>query len=382
MSGPYDYEGDHPPEGPGSPEERPAARLKGTVTALLVGAAAVFALITAGGRAADWVNGMGRFGGGGETVEIQPGRSVAVEIPSGASARLIAGMLVDNGVIRSAASFESVVRARGAGGLLKAGRYELAAGAGLEELVDILVAGPTVDIFRLTVVEGRRIGEVLEDVARQTEYSEQELAAALLEGEISSDYLPGELPEGVDGLAAWEGLLFPATYDFYRDASPEEILQRLADETELRMERIDWTPVRRRGFTPYEAMVMASLIEAEAGIDADRPLIADVIYNRLNSDTPLQLDASVLYAMGERGRGLSLADLEFDSLYNTYRIAGLPPTPIGASGFKSLQAVADPAGTDFFYYVLTSEDGAHSFFVDYDDFLQAKRRAEEQGIGL
>lgn len=378
MNGPYDYETNRRPEGPGPPPEPPAARLKGTVTALLAGAAVVFAFITVGGRAADWVSGLGRFGAEEETVEIQPGRVAAVEIPTGASARLIAGILLDNGVIRSTASFESVVRARQAGGLLKAGRYELVAGAGLEELVDILVAGPTIDIFRLTVLEGRRIAETLADVARQTEYSEEELASVLLDGGISSAYLP----DGVEGIAAWEGLLFPATYDFYRDASPEQILQRLADETESRMERIDWTPVAGKGFTVYEAMVMASLIEAEAGIDADRPLIADVIYNRLDSNTPLQLDASVLYAMGERGRGLSLDDLEFDSPYNTYRIAGLPPTPIGAPGFKSLQAVASPAGTDFLYYVLTSEDGAHSFFVDYDDFLEAKRRAKEQGIGL
>ena len=378
MSDPYDYETNRLPEGPGSSAEPPMARLKGTVTALLVGAAVVFAFITVGGRAADWVSGLGRFGADEETVEIQPGRVAAVEIPTGASARLIAGILLDNGVIRSAASFESVVRARQAGSLLKAGRYELVAGAGLEELVDILVAGPTIDIFRLTVLEGRRIGEVLADMARQTEYSEEELASVLLDGGVSSAYLP----DGVEGIAAWEGLLFPATYDFYRDASPEAMLQRLADETELRMERIDWTPVTVKGFTVYEAMVMASLIEAEAGIDADRPLIADVIYNRLDSNTPLQLDASVLYAMGERGRGLSLDDLEFDSPYNTYRTAGLPPTPIAAPGFKSLQAVASPAGTDFLYYVLTSEDGAHSFFVDYDDFLEAKQRAKEQGIGL
>ena len=378
MSDPYDYETNRLPEGPGPSAEPPMARLKGTVTALLAGAAVVFVFITAGGRAADWVSGLGRFGGAEETVEIHPGRVAAVEIPTGASARLIAGILLDNGVIRSAASFESVVRARQAGSLLKAGRYELVAGAGLEELVDILVAGPTIDIFRLTVPEGRRIGEMLADMSRQTEYSEEELASVLLDGGISSAYLP----DGVEGIAAWEGLLFPATYDFYTDASPEAMLQRLADETELRMERIDWTPVTGKGFTVYEAMVMASLIEAEAGIDADRPLIADVIYNRLDSNTPLQLDASVLYAMGERGRGLSLDDLEFDSPYNTYRIAGLPPTPIGAPGFKSLQAVASPAGTDFLYYVLTSEDGAHSFFVDYDDFLEAKRRAKEQGIGL
>ena len=378
MSGPYDYENDYFPEGPDSPEERPIARLRGTVTALVVGALVVLGLVVIGGRAADWVNGLGRFGAEEEVAEIQAGRTVRVEVPAGSSARGIAGILFDNGVVSSATSFESVVRARQAGSLLKAGRYDLVTGADLDELVDILVAGPTIEVFRLTVVEGRRIEEVLGDVARQTAHTEEDLAAVLLEGGVSSIYLPDD----AEGIAAWEGLLFPATYDFYSGAAPEEILQRLADETEIRMERIDWSFARRKGISEYQALVIASLIESEAGIDADRPLIADVIYNRLDGNTPLQLDATVLYSMGERGRALSLDDLEFDSPYNTYRVAGLPPTPIGTPGFKSLQAAAEPAGTDFLYYVLTSEDGAHSFFVDYQDFLAAKQRADEQGIGL
>lgn len=359
-------------------QERPAARIKGLATALVVGAVVVYGLMVGGWRVGDWVSGLDRFGAEEEVVEVVPGRQVAIEIPVGSSARGIAGILVDNGIVRSASSFESAVRAREAGSLLKAGRYQFVTGADVDEIVDILVAGPTIETFRLTVVEGRRIGEIIEDMARQTPYSAEELAASLQSGGISSAYLP----QSVDGIAAWEGLLFPATYEFYSNAAPEEILQRLADETERRMDRIDWAEALVRGVSPYEALVMASLVESEAGTDVDRPLIASVIYNRLARNTPLQLDATVLYALGERGRALTLDDLEFDSPYNTYRTGGLPPTPIGAPGFRSLEAVALPAETEYLYYVLTSEDGSHSFFVEYEDFLAAKQLAQEQGIGL
>ena len=237
------YGPEFPPEEKDYAEERPMARAKGTVVALLVGAVVVYGLMVGGRKAGDWVSGLGRFGAQDEVAEVRPGRAVKVEVPVGSSARGIAGILVDNGVIRSAATFESVVRSRRAGSLLKAGRYELVTGTDLDDLVDILVAGPTLETFRLTVVEGRRIGEVLEDMARQSGLSEGDLAAALLDGGIRSAYLPDD----VDGIAAWEGLLFPATYEFFSDATPEEILQRLANETERRMGRIDWEPARPEG---------------------------------------------------------------------------------------------------------------------------------------
>ena len=374
------YPPDLLPEDRDYTEDRAAARVRGTVVALLVSAVVVYGLIVGGRQAGDWVSGLERFGAEEEVAEVQPGRSVRLEIPVGSTARGIAGILVDNGVIRSASAFESVVRSREAGSLLKAGRYELVTGAELEEIVDILVAGPTVETFRLTVVEGRRIGEVLADIARQTEFSEADLADTLLGGEIGSAYLPGD----VEGVAAWEGLLFPATYEFFTDATAGQILQRLADEAERRVERLDWTSAGLRGYSVYEGLVIASIIEAEAGIDEDRPLIASVVYNRLGDGYPLEIDATVLYAMGERGIRLTFDDLEFDSPYNTYRVAGLPPTPIGTPGSRSLEAAADPADTEYWYYVLVSEDGAHGFFPqsDYEGFLEAKRQAQEQGIGV
>lgn len=374
------YPPDLLPEDRDYTEDRVAARVKGTVIALLVSAVVVYGLILGGRQAGDWVSGLERFGAEEEVVEVQPGRTVRLEIPVGSTARGIAGILVDNGVVRSASAFESVVRSRDAGSLLKAGRYELVTGTELEEIVDILVAGPTIETFRLTIVEGRRVGEVMADIARQSEFSETELVDTLLEGDIRSAYLPGD----VEGLPAWEGLLFPATYEFFTDATAEEILQRLADETERRIDRLDWTSVRLRGYSVYEGLVIASIVEAEAGIDEDRPLISSVIYNRLGESYPLEIDATVLYAMGERGIGLTLDDLEFVSPYNTYRVAGLPPTPIGTPGSRSLEAAADPADSEYWYYVLVSEEGAHGFFPqsDYDGFLEAKRQAQEQGIGV
>lgn len=368
---------DVPPEGYDGGDDHWLVRARGAVTGLLVAAVVTYALVVGGAGLGDWVNRLGGLGGGDQTAEVEPGRTVVVEIPSGSSARSIAGILVGNGVVPSAIEFESLVRTREAGSLLKAGTYELVTGTDLDEIVDLLIAGPSLDVFRVTVVEGLRLAEVLDVLAQSTRnYSEEDFTAALLSGDVTSAYLPVGLDRTV-----WEGLLFPATYEFFGDATPAEMLQRLADELERRLETYDWSTVTARGLSVYEGLVIASLVEAEAGTDEDRPLIASVINNRLERGMPLQIDATVLYAMEDRGRSPTLEDLQFESPYNTYLIAGLPPTPIGAAGAKSIEAVIDPADTDYLYYVLTSADGAHSFFSDYDDFLVAKQQADALGIG-
>ena len=368
---------DLPPGGADDGQDRWLIRARGAVTGLLVAAVVTYALMVGGAGVGNWVSGLGGLGGGDQTIEVEPGRTVLVEIPSGSSARSIAGILVDNGVVPSALEFESLVRTREAGSLLKAGTYELVTGTDLDEIVDVLIAGPTLDVFRVTVVEGLRLGEVLDVLAGSTRnYAEEDFTAALTAGEVASVHLP----QALDG-RAWEGLLFPATYEFYGDATPAAMLQRLATEMEQRLGQYDWSPVNAQGFSVYEGLIMASLIESEAGTDEDRPLIASVIYNRLRRGMPLQIDATVLYALGERGRPPTLEELEFESPYNTYVVNGLPPTPIGVPGARSIEAVVTPADTDYLFYVLTSEDGSHSFFSDYDDFLVAKQQADALGIG-
>ena len=285
-------------EEPGYVEDRRSFGVKGVVVGLLLAGVVLLALVVGGRVATDWLSSLSAFGGpAAETADVVPGLAVVVDVPSGASARQISGLLVQTGVIASSADFERAVRDREASSQLKAGGYELISGMGLNDIIDVLIEGPNLTTFRVTIVEGRRIGEVLDDLARQSSFSQSEFVDALLSGDIQSIFLP----DGVDGVQAWEGLLFPDTYEFFADSTPPEMLQRLANEMERRVSQLDWTPMRDAGYSLYEGLTMASIVEAEAAVDPDRPLIASVLYNRLDTGMMLQIDATVLYAMGRGG---------------------------------------------------------------------------------
>ena len=300
-----------------------------------------------------------------------------VTVPRGASARSIATLLAEANVIESARTFESAVRDAGVAAQLGAGTYEFSTGLSNQAAIAILLAGPAPeDVYRITVREGLRIEEVLAEISSQTVFTENELAAALVTGLVTSPYLEGPGTE----LSEWEGLLFPDTYEFSINATEADLLQRLADTAVSRLDAIDWAEFDGRGFDRYQAIVMASIIEAETRVDADRPQVASVIFNRLELGMPLQIDATILYAMGERGIGLTLDDLQIDSPYNTYQNLGLPPTAIGAPGRASLEALVTAPDTEALYYVLTDADGSHSFTADYDEFLAWKAQAKAEGL--
>ena len=375
MSDPYDHE--VLLDEPGYPSERSSIGVAGIVVGLLVGGVVLLGLVVGGRAAADWLGGLtGLVESGDQSTEVTPGQHVQIGVPSGSSARQIGSILVENAVIASSSTFEGVVRSRDVANQLKAGEYEFISGMEIDTIVDVLIEGPNITTFRVMVVEGRRIGEVMSDLARQSAFEEPDFIAALVDGSVQSIYLPSE----IGGIQAWEGLLFPDTYEFFGDATPPEMLQRMANEMERRVSQLSWDGVMGKGLSIYEAVIMASMVEAEAAVDDDRPLIASVLYNRLDEGMLLQIDATVLYALGQRSTGLTTDDLEVDSPYNTYGVLGLPPTPIGALGFKSLEAISVPATTDFLYYVLTAEDGSHTFTNNYDDFLAAKEQARADGF--
>ena len=312
---------------------------------------------------------------------VVAGIEVDLEVPPGASARAIAAILEEEGVVADATSFELSVQASGKAAQLKAGRYVLVSGSSHDDLIEALVAGPApIEVYRVTIVEGLRMSAMLESLAEQSPYTVEELEETLLSGAVFSSFLPEELGDDVTGLQAWEGLLFPDTYEFRADAAPEEILQRLASTLENRIDSVDWSGFDDLGLTLYDGLIIASLIETEAKLDDDRPLISSVIHNRIDAGTLLQIDATIIYAIGEnRGRVLD-ADLEIDSPYNTYQIIGLPPTPIGGVRLASLEAAALPAETDFFYYVVVDEDGRHGFSVTLEEHNQKVAAARDAGI--
>jgi UPF0755 protein len=300
---------------------------------------------------------------------------VTVEIPSGSTAEDIAAILAAQGVVRSALEFEVAVRNNEAAARLQAGTYAFQTLMDPAEVVAVLVVGPVADVYRVTVIEGLRVTEILTQLAEASGQPYSAFEAALIGGEVDTSLR--QMPAD-PVLSDWEGLLFPDTYEFARSAEPADILQRLASTMEQRVGSIDWTRVEAAGMSTYDGLIIASLIETEVLLDEERPTVSSVIHNRLGLGMKLDIDATVLYALGTRDPALFNRDV--DSPYNTYLINGLPPTPIASPGRASLEAAAAPAESDFLFYVLSDLEGHHAFAATHEEHNAHVAKAREDGV--
>jgi UPF0755 protein len=284
-------------------------------------------------------------------------------------------MLAANGVVRSALEFEVAVRNVDAAQSLKAGTYDFLTLMDPAEVVAMLVAGPAPSVYRVTIIEGLRVEEILVSLAEQTPNEYEDYASALLGGEVSTSLR--EMPVEPQ-LSDWEGVLFPDTYEFSRNAGPIAILQRMASTMEQRVNSIDWTAWEAKGYTRYQGMILASMIESEVRVAEERPTVSSVIHNRLALPMRLELDATVLYALGTRD--VAEFNRDFESPYNTYLVDGLPPTPISAPGRASLEAAAAPATTPYLYYVLSDLEGHHAFGQTFEEHQANVAQARADGV--
>lgn len=309
------------------------------------------------------------------TATVEPGIQVEVEIPPGSTAQDIALQLAEVGVIRSATQFEATVRTSGEANSLRAGRYDLVTGMTPDEVINVLLRGPAAAVYTATIVEGLRVTEILDELVDASGVPREEFEAALLGGEVTTELrtMPSERT-----LADWEGLLFPDTYEFREGSTAAEVLARLAETMEQRMADINWRPFERAGFTRYEGIIIASLIESEVRVADERAVVSSVIRNRLEVGQRLEIDATILYALGTHDA--SQIDTGLESPYNTYQVDGLPPTPIEAPGRAALEAAAAPAESGFFFYVLTSPDGSHTFSRTLEEHNAAVAQAREDGV--
>ncbi|GMQ85686.1 MAG: endolytic transglycosylase MltG [Acidimicrobiia bacterium] len=313
------------------------------------------------------------------TTTIVHGVEVTVEVPNGASARSIAALMEEAGVV-PARDLSRFVEQQGVASQLKPGMYRLETGMRPEDVATRLVEGPDVFEQSVIVLEGVTVASAIESLAEQTGTPVEDFAVALRDGLVTSALLPAEAPEGVDELARWEGLLYPARYEIRQDTPAREILQMMADETVHRISDIDSSRFEKLGVDTYEMLIVASLIQREAGVEEDRPLIASVIYNRLEMGMPLQIDATVVYALGGSPGRVLAEDLKIDSPWNTYLIPGLPPTPIGTVQIESALAAANPATTGYLFYVLVSQDGRHGFSETYAGHQAKIEQAKADGV--
>jgi UPF0755 protein len=300
---------------------------------------------------------------------IPPGQPVTITVSSGQSSVEIGRALRDAGVVDSVNRFRDVAEERGLDGLLKPGTYQLTTGMSIDAVLDILAKGPSTGV-PFTIPEGYTVAQIVDTIAKTKQFTKAELQRALK----SKDLIVPHRPKGVTSL---EGLLFPDTYGIEPDNTAIGVVQAMLDQLEVVLSRHQLSAAPQN-LSPYQVLVVASMIEREAKVAADRPKIAAVIYNRLAAGKRLEIDATVKYAVGHAT--LTAADLRSSSPYNTYTNDGLPPTPIAAPGEAAIKAALQPADGDWIYYVLATEEGAHAFTRSYQEFLRLKAEAKAKGL--
>jgi len=302
--------------------------------------------------------------------EEAPDRTAKVEVVKGDTLSNVAGKLEKAGVIENAFVFKMQARIEGYGTEIKTGRYTFERGQESEVILKKLTAGEAVPTIAVTIPEGLTIGETARTVAAGTGVPAAEFDRAARETDYGYAFLEDPAIETT------EGYLFPRRYDFEKGVTATQLVDRLLGQYLLETESLDIAGARERhGLTEHELVTVASLIEKESANAEERPVIASVIYNRLRSDMPLQIDATIQYALDRPKENLSLADLRIDSPYNTYENPGLPPGPICSPSRQSLEAAINPEQTGYLYYVLEANGREHFFTSDYDAFLREKAEA-------
>lgn len=299
-----------------------------------------------------------------------PGKPVSLVVPKGAGVETIGELLEERGVIDSAFGFRIAAYLEGGAGGIQAGRYEIPTGLTAKDaLAALLENRPVADFVTVTFPEGLWLEDFARILEEETDLSGERFLRVLEKGKARSSLLP-------EGETNHEGMLFPSTYQVSEDDDEVKVARRLVEEMEKQVAPLDFSVAESMGYSRYDALVIASMIEAEAKIDSERAKVARVIYNRLEIGEKLGIDATVNYAIRDHKLDLTLSELATDSPYNTRLYPGLPPTPIGAAGAEALRAAAEPAAGDWLFYVLADCEGNHAFSETYDEFLVDKAAYE------
>ena len=299
------------------------------------------------------------------------------EIPSGAAFRQISDDLAKKGIIESPTFLRLYARFSGKANRIHAGEYRIASGTSPRELLDTFVSG-NVRLYSFTIVEGWTFRELIEALAGD----------AVVEQSIVYEDWPAVLETLAAEAAHPEGLFLPQTYSFPKGTRDIDVLRQAYDlmQSTLAAEwagRDENLPIN----SPYEALVLASIIEKETALAAERPQIAGVFVRRLQQRMRLQTDPTVIYGIGADFNGnLTRRDLRTDTPYNTYTRSGLPPTPIALPGRAAINAAVHPApGTEVYFVATGLGDGSHKFSdtkAEHDAAVQeylARQRAARNG---
>ena len=276
--------------------------------------------------------------------------SQEVVVPVGSSTKQIAASLEAKGVIRSAWSFEWYVSLRHASQFLQAGTYTVSASQGVPEIAALLTHGKVATQL-VTILPGQRLDQVRRSFAEQG-FTAEEIDAALEPRQYSDLRLMSIKPPE----ASLEGLLYPDSFQRTTNTTLTNIVRQSLTEMQNRMTADRQAQFAKQGLSPYQAIILASVVEKEAVTAEDRRLVAQVFLSRLALQMSLGSDVTAFYGSQLAGQGNNVG---YDTPYNTRLHAGLPPTPIGSVSLTSLDAVAQPATTNWLYFVAGDDGTVH-----------------------
>jgi UPF0755 protein len=298
--------------------------------------------------------------------QIDPQNGITVTVRRGMTLVRIAHLLNEEKIIHNTSGFIWAAKLLGVSRHLQAGKYSFQGRVNNYHILKMMAEGDVVT-ETITFFEGIRATQI----------------AAILEAKmgIPADEFMKRVMDTVFvrslGITSdsFEGYLFPDTYQFHTDATPDEIIIKMCDRFNTQFTDSLRMIASNMGFTKHDIVTLASIVEGEAIIDSERPVIAAIYINRLKKGMALQACPTVQYLLPEGPRRLLKTDLEIDSPYNTYKYRGLPPGPVNNPGMKSILSVLNPANVNYLYLVANG-DGSHTFSKNMDDHLKAKRHLD------
>jgi uncharacterized YceG family protein len=269
---------------------------------------------------------------------------VQVTVPKGSSVSEVGDLLSDKGVIDNSTLFQVRVTLEGKRSELYPGHFTLAHGMSYGAAIDALSQAPVKRVTTVTIPEGysrAQAAQLVEEDGLEGDYTRETVRSKFLD--------PGQY--GGKGAKDLEGFLFPDTFELKPGAPTADLVQLQLQDFKRRIKGVDMSYARSKNLTVFDVLIIASLIEDEAGIPSQRKLVASVVYNRLHEGMPLGIDATIRFATGNYEQPLTESQLAVDSPYNTRTNSGLPPGPINSPGLTAIEAAAHPAKSGFLFYV-------------------------------
>lgn len=312
-----------------------------------------------------------------DAVDPEDKSQIEIIVTPGMMPGELGSLLSDEKLVSNALAFTNYLKERGLDASLQEGRFLLSPSMNMEELVDTLITPVGSDTIILTIPEGYEVRNIVELLKSENMIDEKRFYELLEKGDFPYEFL-----KGLDRSYHLEGFLFPDTYEFFLDATEEEIIDKFLANFDSKFQDKYYKRMEELSMDLQGIINLASIIEREAADSEERSIISSVFHNRLEDEMMLQSCATVQYILQERKPILSYEDMAIESDYNTYINVGLPPAPIANPGLASIEAALYPADTNYLFFVLKGDnETTHYFSETFEEHEENILRSQEEDEG-